>query len=94
MLKYTPQYQHLLADYRRVAQNGGDFRMLKTLKIIRSLIVNLGIIGISFYALAYTPANATWVALLGITTLGLYNGVEVADYAALVQAFSEAKSDK
>ncbi len=94
MLKYTPQYQHLLADYKRVAKNGGDFRMLKTLKIIRSLIVNVGIIGITLFALSETAANPTWVSILGITTLGLYNGVEVADYAALAQAFTEAKKEK
>ena len=77
-----------------MAANGGDFRMLKTLKIIRSIIVNLGIIGVTMYALAETPANATYVSVLAITTLGLYNGVEVADYAALAQAFTEAKNNE
>lgn len=66
--------------------------MLKRLKIARSIIVNAGIIGIALYSLIFTDADATWVSVLSIATLGLYNGVEVADYAALVQAFVEASS--
>ena len=94
MLKATSHYQHLLADYRQVAHNGGDFRMLKTLKIVRSIIVNLGIVGVTLYSLANTPANATYVSVLAILTLGLYNGVEVADYVALAEAFTQVKQDK
>jgi hypothetical protein len=88
-----PWYCHdrLTDDYRQVADRGGDLRMLKTLKIVRSIIVNLGIIGVALTALLYTGADATVVATIGLVTLGLYNGVEVADYAALAQAFSEAK---
>jgi hypothetical protein len=84
----------LTEDYREVAKNGGDLRMLKTLKIVRSIIVNLGIIGISLAALFYTGADATLVSVIGLITLGAYNGVEVADYAALAQAFSEVKSEQ
>lgn len=82
----------LVDDYVAVAQNGGDLSMLKTLKVVRSIIVNLGIVGVTLFALATTSAAPTWVTLTGIATLGLYNGVEVADYAALAQAFAEAKS--
>jgi len=84
----------LVDDYRAVATNGGNLRMLKTLKIIRSMIVNLGIIGITLFALVETAAEPTAVALLGIATLGLYNGVEVADYAALATAFAEVKAEQ
>jgi len=83
----------LVDDYVAVAQNGGDLRMLKTLKVLRSIIVNLGIIGVTLFALSETSANATWVTIISIATLGLYNGVEVADYAALAQAFAEAKTE-
>jgi len=82
----------LVDDYRAIADSGGDLRMLKSLKIVRSIIVNLGIIMVTMFALLETGADPTWIAILGIVTLGLYNGVEVADYAALAQAFSEAKS--
>mgnify|MGYP000075916636 CR=1 FL=1 len=84
----------LTDDYRTVAERGGDLRMLKTLKILRSIIVNLGIIGITTAALFYTGADATIVTVLGLVTLGLFNGVEVADYAALAQAFSEVKTEQ
>lgn len=81
----------LTEDYRTVAKNGGDLKMLKGLKILRSIIVNLGIIGITLYALRIT--GDPWAAITGLVTLGLYNGVEVADYAALAQAFSEVKTE-
>lgn len=84
----------LTDDYRRVAQLGGDFRMLKTLKIVRSIIVNLGIIAVTLYSLGWTGSDPTIISILGLLTLGLYNGVEVADYAALAQAFSEVKREK
>ena len=84
----------LVEDYRVVATNGGDLSMLRTLKILRSIIVNLGIIAVTMFALATTAADATLISALGLLTLGLYNGVEVADYAALAQAFAEVKSEQ
>jgi len=84
----------LVDDYRVVATNGGDLSMLRTLKILRSIIVNLGIIGVTLYALATTGADATLISALGLVTLGAYNGVEVADYAALAQAFTEVKREQ
>jgi hypothetical protein len=84
----------LTADYRRVAIEGGDLKMLKTLKVLRSIIVNLGIIGVAFTALFHTAANGTYVSVIAIVTLGLYNGVEVADYAALAQAFAEVQQEQ
>jgi len=67
--------------------------MLKALKIVRSIIVNLGIISVAMAALLETGADPTWVSVLGIITLGLFNGVEVADYAALAQAFAEVSAE-
>lgn len=84
----------LVDDYRAVASGGGDLQMLKLLKVVRSIIVNAGIIGVTLFALATTGANPTWVAIIGIGTLGLYNGVEVADYAALAQAFAEVRREQ
>jgi len=84
----------LVDDYRTVAQNGGDLDMLRALKIVRSIIVNVGIIGITVASLVYTSADPTWVSIIGLVTLGAYNGVEVADYAALAQAFAEIKAEQ
>jgi hypothetical protein len=88
----TPWYVHqkLCQDYRQIANNGGDFEMLKALKIIRSILVNIGIISVSMYSLQ-AGADPTTIGTLTVATLGLYNGVELADYAALALAFSQAK---
>lgn len=90
-----PWYVHreLCQDYRQIAHNGGDFRMLKSLKIIRSILVNVGIIGVAIYSLR-AGADPTTLGGLAVATLGLYNGVELADYAALAQAFSQAKEEQ
>jgi hypothetical protein len=91
--KPQPWYIHkdLCNDYKQVAENGGDFEMLKLLKIIRSILVNIGIISVSIYSLQ-AGADPTTLGGLTIATLGLYNGVELADYAALAQAFSETRN--
>lgn len=81
----------LVDDWRTVYQHGGDLTVHRTLKIVRSIIVNLGIITITMYGLVETSAAPTWIAMLGISTLALYNGVEVADYAALAQALKETQ---
>jgi len=80
----------LVDDYRAVADSGGDLRMLKTLKIIRSIIVNVGIVAVTVAALIY-GADPTWVGGTGLLTLAAYNGVEYADYQALVQGYAEAR---
>ena len=80
----------LVDDYYAIAKGGGDLTMLKTLKILRSIVVNTAIISITLYAL-YIGADATFVSAIGLVTLGVYNGVEVADYAALAQAFTETR---
>lgn len=82
----------LADDYCVVAREGGDFRMLRTLKLIRSLIVNIGIIAISVYALS-RGGDPTLVPSVTLVTLAAYNGVEVADYAALATAFKEVKQE-
>lgn len=84
----------LVDDYRTVALNGGDLSMLKILKVLRSIIVNIGIVAVTLYTLVATGADPTIIAVIGIGTLGLYNGVEVADYAALATAFAEVKAEQ
>jgi hypothetical protein len=85
--------RQLCQDYRQIANNGGDFEMLKALKIIRSILVNIGIIAVSIYSLQ-AGADPTTLGGLTVATLGLYNGVELADYAALAQAFSQAGQEQ
>ncbi|WP_324757059.1 hypothetical protein [Haloarcula montana] len=89
---YVPD--RLADDYCEIARSGGDLRMLKTLKILRSILVNVGIIGITAYTLLFTTADPTVVFIFGIGILGGYNGIEVADYAALATAFAEVRQQQ
>lgn len=82
----------LVDDWRTVERSGGDLKMLKSLKIVRSLVVNLGIIGITLVAL-YLGGDVTILGSLGLFVLGAYNGVEVLDYLSLAQAIVEVKQE-
>jgi len=66
--------------------------MLKTLKLLRSIIVNLGILVISLYAVSQ-GGNATLLGSLALFVLGGYNGLEFTDYLALIRAYKEVQSD-
>lgn len=71
---------------------GGDLKMLRALKTIRSIFVIATIGAISLYTL-YLGADPTLVAMLSLPGLAAYAGIEAADYAALVQAYREVKQD-
>jgi len=66
--------------------------MLKTLKIVRSIIVNLGLIAVALQAVG-NGANATVIGALVILVIGAYNGLEFSDYMALVQAYQEVQQE-
>jgi len=83
----------LCDDWLVVKQQGGDLRMLKSLKILRSIIVNLGIIGITITALYY-GGDVTLLGSFGLFVLAAYNGVEVLDYLSLAQAIVEAQQER
>ena len=81
----------LVEDYKVVLERGnGDFRMLRTLKIFRSIIVIVAVSTVALYCL-YLGADPTLVALLALPSLAAYAGAEAIDYGALVQAYREAK---
>lgn len=82
----------LTNEYREAAVgvDEGDFRMIKTLKIVRSIIVIVAISTISLYTL-YLGADPSLVAAFSLPSLAGYAGAEAADYAALVRGFLEAK---
>jgi Na+/H+ antiporter NhaD/arsenite permease-like protein len=66
--------------------------MLKTLKIVRSIVVNLGLIAVALQAVG-NGANATVIGGLVILVIGAYNGLEFSDYMALVQAYKEVQQE-
>jgi hypothetical protein len=83
-------------DYRQTLSTdesaGGDLQMLKALKIIRSIIVNVGIISLGLYSIS-TGGDATLIGLMALAVLGGYNGLEFSDYMALVRAYRELDSE-
>ena len=97
MHRHTPRPWYcpdtLVDEYSLALQAGnGDFRMLRTLKIIRSIIVIVAVSCISLYSL-YLGADPSLVVILALPSLGAYAGIEAIDYTALVQAYREAKRD-
>ena len=79
-------------EYRETLESDrSDLSMIKTLKIARSLLVNVGIIAIGGYGIA-SGGNPTLIAVLALAVIGGYNGLELQDYAALVQAYKEVQN--
>jgi len=79
-------------EYRRTFSDTGP-TMLKLLKTIRAIIVNVGLISISLLALSQ-GGDATIIGPLAILVLAGYNGVEYADYMALVRAYTEYQDER
>ena len=65
--------------------------MLKTLKILRAIIVNIGIMALSGY-IVYEGGDPTIIGIMSLSVLAAYNGLEISDYLALLQAVQEVKS--
>jgi len=66
--------------------------MIKTLKIIRAIVVNVGLFAGWIYAL-YLGGDPTIITVFALAVVGAYNGLELGDYLALVQAYSEIQSE-
>ena len=83
-------------EYRKTlsatSNRGGDLKMLKALKLLRSIIVNAGIILISLHSIT-TGGEPTIIGFVALAVLGGYNGLEFSDYLALVRAYSELQQD-
>jgi hypothetical protein len=81
----------LTDDYKEVHRHGGDLKMLKGLKILRAIVVNAGLIAVTLFSI-FKGADPTVVGSLGVLSLGLYNGIEIADYISLIQAVREVQA--
>ena len=80
-------------EYRTtLTEDGEDLPMLKSLKILRAIVVNVGLIAGWFYSLS-VGADPTLISALTIVTLGLYNDLEGGDCLALVQAYKEVQTE-
>ena len=80
-------------EYKSTLQEDDEkLPMLKTLKILRAIIVNVGIFGIGGYAM-YRGGDPTLLAISTLAVAGAYNGLELGDYLALVQAYNEIQTE-
>lgn len=80
-------------EYREIARSdreGGDLRMIKSLKLLRSIIVNIGIIILGYFSIINGGAP-TAIGFVSLAILGGYNGLEFSDYLALVRAYHEVQ---
>jgi hypothetical protein len=81
-------------EYRETLEHGGErLEMLKKLKLLRAIIVNLGVVTIGLYGI-FRGGDPTVLGALSLLTLVGYNGVEYSDYMALLQAYSEIQSEQ
>jgi len=78
-------------DYGQTLRDGGDLRMLKALKVLRSIVVNIGVLVLSVYGL-YLGGPPAIIVPLALLVVGAYNGLELTDYLALLRAYDEVKS--
>ena len=81
-------------EYKTTLQEDDEkLPMLKTLKILRAIIVNLGVIAIGLYSIS-RGGDPTVLGGLTLGVLGAYNGLELSDYAALLQAYKEVQTQQ
>ncbi|MFC5135483.1 MULTISPECIES: hypothetical protein [Haloferacaceae] len=80
-------------EYKQtLAEDGEQLPMIKTLKIIRAIIVNVGLFAGWLYAL-YLGGDPTIITVFALAVVGAYNGLELGDYLALVQAYNEIQTE-
>lgn len=64
--------------------------MIKALKIIRAIVVNVGLLAIGGYGVL-AGGDPTLLPLMTLAVVGAYNGLELGDYMALLQAYKEVQ---
>jgi len=66
--------------------------MIKLAKVLKATIVNLAVAGLALYAIS-RGGDPTILGMLGLVTLAAYNGVELGEYLALIQAAREIQAE-
>jgi len=79
-------------EWGQVLSNGEELPMLKTLKLVRSIVVNGGLF-IMWYVTLTSGIESLLFHFAFLATIGLYNGLEVQDYLQLVQAYKEVQTE-
>jgi|APHM01.1.fsa_nt_gi hypothetical protein len=82
-------------EFRAAIENGTAEtpKMKRTLTIVRAIVVNLGIIALSFYGLRL-GGSVTIITVFALGVLAAYNGIEASELRAFFQAFQEAKQNE
>lgn len=81
-------------EYRDTLSAGDEtLPMLKKLKLLRALVVNLGVVLIASLAIL-RGGDPTILGVLSVLVLGAYNGIEYSDYMALLQAYQEVQTEE
>jgi len=78
-------------EYKQTLVDEEPLPMLKTLKILRAIIVNVGIMALSGY-FVYEGGDPTIIGVMSLGVLAAYNGLEISDYLALLQAVQEVQT--
>jgi|AKVG01.1.fsa_nt_gi hypothetical protein len=80
-------------EYKQTLQNDKtDIKMIKRLKIVRSIIVNIGVIGITVLSISQ-GADPNIVGVLSLMIISAYNGLELQDFRALQKAYKEVQEE-
>ena len=66
--------------------------MIKLAKVLKATIVNLAVAGLALYAIS-RGGDPTILGALGLAVLAAYNGLELGDYLALLQAAREIQTE-
>ena len=84
-----------IEEHKRAIQAGdrSDPRVKRTLTILRSLVVNAGIIGLAVYGLML-GGDVTWITVFGLAGLAGYNGIEATALLAFLPAYQEVQEIK
>ena len=96
----TPQHSRpwycrddIVDEYKTTLSDDGEtLPMLKALKILRGIIVNVGILLLVGYAIS-RGGDPTYLTVAALAVLGAYNGLEIGDYLALLQAYPEVQAE-
>lgn len=82
-------------EYKTALESGDNDdldnpRMKRQLTVVRSIIVNLGIIGLAFYGLML-GGDVTWITIFALAVLAGYNGIELSELGAFLTAYREVQ---
>jgi len=85
-------HDRMKSEFLSKERYGGELRVLKSLKIFRTIITNLIILA-AIWLLLQNGADPNTVTILGLGGFMLYNGVELAELSAFLGALAEATGE-